>query len=113
MFTRVESMRSIQVTLEFTAVDTDVLNDTELETAPGDGVYIIRGASTVATATLQVVPEEGPPVSRARVLQLRANAEIRSEDPPWIVEVSDAERVTMGLGGTTGTARLSILYVGS
>jgi len=95
-----------------TAVDADVLSASELENAPGNGVYIIRAASTVATATLAVAGVRGAKVSSARLLTLRANGEVRAEDMPWLVLVQAGERVLVEIAGTTGTIHIEVTYIG-
>lgn len=106
-------MRTIVVNEVHTGADADALNGTELETMPGDGLLTVRAASTVNTATLLVQSPNQPAVSVARAITLRANGEIRSYDVPWIIAVTEGERVTIGLGGTTGTVFLDSVYVGA
>lgn len=106
-------MRTIVVNQVLTGANADSLNGTELETMPGNGLLTVRAASTVNTATLLVQSPNQPATSIARAITLRANAEIRSYDVPWIVVVEEGERVTLGLGGTTGTVFLDATYVGS
>jgi len=105
-------MRQIFFREVATAVDADVLNGSEIETAPGDGMYVIRAASTVATATLAVSSPGRPEISKARAIPLRANGEVRAEDTPWIAVVSKGERVVIGLAGTTGTVHVEASYLG-
>jgi len=94
------------------AVDTDVLNGSEIETAPGNGMYVVRAASTVSTATLAVATPGQPEVSKARTITLRANGEVRAEDAPWVVVVRKGDRVVLDLGGTTGTVHVEATYLG-
>jgi len=96
-----------------TAANADMFAGSELENAPGDGVYIIRAASTVNTATLAVSGNRSPVVSSARSITLRANGEIRAYDIPWILPVTEGEKVVAALAGTTGTVGFSGQYVGS
>lgn len=96
----------------FTSADADCFLGSELEAAPADGVIIIRAASTVNTATLEVTPEKGPRVSFARAITLRANAEVQSGDVPWIVPVVEGEKVTVALSGTTGTVYIEAPFLG-
>ena len=105
-------MRAIAYNEVATSVDTDVLSGSELDTMPGDGVLTIRAASTVNTATLEVAPVNGPAVSQARAITLRANGEIRSYDQPWVLPVEAGERVRIALAGTTGTVYMNVLYRG-
>ncbi len=95
-----------------TAVDSDVLNGSEVETAPGRGMYVIRAASTVATATLAVATPGQPEISNDRAITLRANGEVRAEDAPWVVVVRKGDRVVVDLGGTTGTVHIEATYLG-
>jgi hypothetical protein len=96
----------------FTGVDADILADSELEIAPGTGIYMIRAASTVNTATLAVTGERAGRISPARAIVLRANAEILSADSAWLLRVTRSERVTIALAGTTGTVFVRCLYFG-
>jgi len=105
-------MRQIFFREVLTAVDADVLNGSEIETAPGRGMYVIRAASTVSTATLAVSSPGRPEVSKARAITLRANGEVRAEDTPWIVNVGRGERVVVSLAGTTGTVHVEASYLG-
>lgn len=105
-------MRQIQFRATFTAVDADVLNDSELETSPGAGMYVIRAASTVNTATLAVSSPGQPTISPARAIVLRANGEPRAEDTPWIVVTEKGDRVVVALAGTTGTVFVEAMYIG-
>jgi len=105
-------MRTLRVSAFPTAADADFLTGSELEFAPGAGVYTVRAASTVNTATLAVSGNRGPIVSAARAITLRANGEIRSYDPPWVVVVRKGEKVTIALAGTTGTVGLVVDYLG-
>ncbi len=105
-------MRQIFFREVLTAADADVLNGSEIETAPGKGMYVLRAASTVNTATLAVSTPGQPPISRARAITFRANGEVRSEDNPWIVVVEKGDRVTAALAGTTGTVFIEATYLG-
>lgn len=96
-----------------TSADADILAGSEMEFAPGNGVYITRAASTVNTATLAVSGNRSPVVSSARSITLRANGEIRAYDVPWILPVTEGEKVTLALAGTTGTVGVSSQYVGT
>lgn len=106
-------MRQILYREVLTVADADVLNGSELETAPGNGVMVVRAASTVNTATLAVSSPGQPPVSQPRAVTLRANAEILSEDTPWTITVVKGDRVTIALAGTTGTCYVESSYMGS
>ncbi len=105
-------MRQIFFREVLTAGDADVLNGSEIETAPGAGVYVLRAASTVSTATLAVASPGKPEVSKARAITLRANGEVRSEDTPWMVTVRKGDRVVAALAGTTGTVHVEATYLG-
>jgi len=105
-------MREIVFRSTQTAADADVLNDSEIETAPGRGMYVVRAASTVSTATLAVSSPGQPIISAPRALTLRANAEIRAEDNPWVVVVAKGDRVIVALAGTTGTVSVEATYLG-
>lgn len=96
-----------------TSADPDILAGTELEYAPGNGVYVIRAASTVNTATLAVSGVRTPVVSSARAVTLRANGEVRAYDVPWILPIRKGEKVICALAGTTGTVGFFAQYVGS
>jgi hypothetical protein len=106
-------MRTMNYSEFLTSADADILAGSELESAPGNGVYVIHVASTVNTATLAVNGNRSPIVSSARSITLRANAESRAEDVPWIVNVSQGEKITAALAGTTGTVGFYAQYVGS
>jgi len=95
-----------------TAVDGDILAGSELEFAPGAGVYVIRAASTVSTATLQVTGADSPSVSSLRTITLRANGEVRAEDTPWLLPVTAGEKITIELAGTTGSVHLECAFFG-
>lgn len=105
-------MRALNYAEVLTGVDPDILAGSELEFAPGNGIYIIRAASTVNTATLAVNGVNGPVVSSARAITLRANGEIRSTDVAWIVPVEKGEKVIASIAGTTGTAYFTSQYLG-
>ncbi len=106
-------MRSIFYREVLTGTDADILAGSELEFAPGNGVYQIKAASTVNTATLAVSSVDSPKVSSARAISLRANGEILSQDTPWILPVSSGEKVVIELAGTTGTVYVEAIYVGA
>lgn len=96
-----------------TGADTDILSGSELEFAPGDGVYVVRAASTVNTALLRANANRHPTTSDvARSVILRANGEIRSEDAPWVLPVDMGEKVVCALSGTTGTVFFESVFVG-
>ncbi len=105
-------MRSLKYVEVLTGADADVLAGSELEFAPGAGVYVIRAASTVNTATLAVSGNRSPVVSSARAVTLRANGEIREYDNAWLMPVSEGEKVTVALAGTTGTVYCEAQYTG-
>ncbi len=105
-------MRVLNYSEYMSSADTDILSGSELEYAPGNGVYVIRAASTVNTATLAVNGNRHPVVSSARAIVLRANAEAVAQDQPWTVEVSEGEKVTCALAGTTGTVGFFCQFVG-
>lgn len=105
-------MRMLNFNAFLTAVNADILTGSELEFAPGQGVYIVRAASTVNTATLAANGNRHPVVSSARAVTLRANGESRAEDQPWTLEVEEGEKVTLALAGTTGTVGVFVQYVG-
>lgn len=96
-----------------TSGDTDLLAGSEMEFAPGNGVYIIRAASTVNTATLAVSGNRSPVVSSARAVTFRANGLVEAVDVPWILPVTEGEKVIAALAGTTGTVGFFAQYVGS
>jgi len=105
-------MREIFFREVLTGADADVLNGSEIETAPGHGMYVIRAASTVSTATLAVASPGKPEVSKARAITLRANGEVRAEDTPWMVVVRKGDRVVVSLAGTTGTVHVEAAFLG-
>lgn len=106
-------MRTLNFSEFLTAVDTDIMQGSEMEFAPGNGVYIIRAASTVNTATLAVSGNRSPVVSSARAVTLRANGLVEAVDVPWILPVTEGEKVIAALAGTTGTVGFFAQYVGS
>lgn len=106
-------VRQIYYSESLTGVDSDILSGTELEASPGGGVYVVRAASTVVTATLAVKGSGGPAVSDPRAIQLRANAEVLASDAPWMIPVIAGEKVTIALAGTTGTVRVECQYYGT
>jgi len=106
-------MRTVNYSEFPTAADPDILAGSELEFAPGAGVYVVRAASTVNTATLAVAGVSSPAVSSARAIKLRANGETRAEDQAWVLGVIRGEKVTIALAGTTGTVGLFVQYVGT
>jgi len=105
-------MRTIDVNLLATAVDADLLAGSELEFAPGNGVYIVRAASTVNTATLALSGNRSPVQSVARLIPLRANGECRAEDEPRVLAVEQGEKIVAALAGTTGTVQTYFKYMG-
>lgn len=106
-------MRTIKYAEVHTGADADVLNGTELETMPGNGLFTFRAASTVNTATLDVQSSIHPQQSNARAITLRANGEIRAYDSAWVMPVVKGERVIIGLAGTTGTVYTEGEWVGA
>lgn len=106
-------MRQIFFREVLTGADADILNGSEIETAPGRGVYVLRAASTVSTATLAVATPGRPEVSKPRTITLRANGEVLSQDTPWMVVVKKGDRVVASLAGTTGTVHVEASYLGS
>jgi len=105
--------RTLNFSAFLTAVNADILTGSELEFSPGNGLYIVRVASTVNTATLAANGNRSPVVSSARAITLRANGETRAEDTPWIVRTVRGEKVTLALAGTTGTVGVFVQYVGT
>lgn len=105
-------MRTLFYSEVLTAVDADILSGSELEFAPGDGVYIVRAASTVNTATLAVSGNRSPVTSSARPITLRANGLVLEDDMAWTLPVSEGEKITIALAGTTGTVYVFATYVG-
>lgn len=106
-------MQMIKYSEVLTGADADVLNGSELETAPGHGTYVIRAASTVNTATLAVSSPGRAAVSQARAIVLRANGEILSQDTPWVQPVQPGLRVQIALAGTTGTVYVEVAFMGA
>jgi len=96
-----------------TGVDVDILAGSELEFAPSRGVYVIRACSTVNSAFLAVSGNRSPVVSTARSITLRANAETRAEDAPWVAAVGRGEKLTISLSGTTGTCYVVVTFLGN
>jgi len=105
-------MRTLNYSEVLTSADPDILAGSELEQAPGDGLMIVRVASTVNTATLAASGNRSPVVSSARAIMLRANGEISEDDMPWIIVVEEGEKITLALAGTTGTVYINIQYMG-
>ena len=105
-------MRSLTCRSVETSADVDILAGSEMEFAPGDGVYTVRAASTVNTATLAMSGNRSPVVSSARSIILRANGELSEDDAPWIMPVEEGEKITLALSGTTGTTYVEASYVG-
>ena len=95
-----------------TSADNDVLSDTELETSPLTGVYLVRMASTVNTATVKIASTRFPDIIRGRAIKLRANGETRAEDAAYVIPVAAGDRVTIEIGGTTGTVGLDVQAMG-
>lgn len=105
--------RTLNFSLFPTAANADILAGSEMEYSPGDGVYIIRAASTVNTATLAVSGNRSPIVSSARAVTLRANGLVEAVDVPWILPTEEGEKVIAALAGTTGTVGFFAQYVGT
>ncbi len=105
-------MREIFFREVLTGADADILKGSEIETAPGKGMYVCRAASTVSTATLAVASPGRPEISKARTITLRANGEVRAEDTPWMVVVNKGDRVVASLAGTTGTVHFEAAFLG-
>lgn len=97
-------MANQKVIVQDTAADTDALSGTDLERAPGPGMYSLWQASTVNTATVTVAVG-GANVVRNQVIPLRTNGIPNiNEDPPTIqMAVLGGEKVAVNIGGTTGT----------
>jgi hypothetical protein len=94
-----------------TAADTDALQGTDLERAPGPGLIEIWPASTVDTATLTLVVG-GENIVRNQVIPLRANGVPNvSDDPPAAsAPVGGGEKIVVNLGGTTGTIHTKAVF---
>ncbi len=105
-------MRTLIFREFLTSADADILAGSEMEQAPGDGVYVIRAASTVNTATLAVSGNRSPVASSARAIPIRANGEVLEDDLAWVIAVEEGEKVTCALAGTTGTVGFEASYVG-
>lgn len=98
----------------FTSADADILSGTPLEVAPGKGVLTVRVASTVNTATIAISSNgKAGQICPAIGAVHRANGEVRmNEDSPFIIPVDKGDRVTVSLGGTTGTSYVTIGWLG-
>jgi len=105
-------VRTLNYSEVLTGADPDILAGSELEFAPGDGLYIVRAASTVNTATLAASGNRSPVVSSARAVILRANGEVLEDDNPWMIVAEEGEKITLALAGTTGTVYLFATYMG-
>jgi len=88
-----------------TATDTDALNGTDLERAPGPGVIQIWSASTVNTATMTATLAGQRNVARSLAIPLRTNGVPNVDQDPPLLEfvVGGGEKLLIALGGTTGT----------
>lgn len=106
-------MGVINVAKFVTSANSNVLDDTELETAPGVGTFMVRAASTVNTATIRVAGESTSGKVKLRSILHRANAEVRSTDSAWVVTVTSGARVEVEIGGTTGTVMIQVTYIGA
>lgn len=108
-----KGLRQALYSVLLTAVNSDILAGTEMEFAPGDGVYIMKMASSVATATGKLGGNQHPPVNAVlRYVQLRANSEIRGDDQAWVAPCLKGEKMTAEAGGTTGNLAVQVSYVG-
>jgi len=94
----------VDVVLVDTAADTDVLSGTDLDPMPGPGFLRVWMASTVATATVTAsMPEQN--FTRAAKLVLRSGGvpDNDRDTPVVITPTAAGEKLTINLGGTTGT----------
>lgn len=103
---------TVQHSEYFTGVDADMLNGTPVENAPGHGVYIVKIASTVNTAILSIKSGGRQLLADAMPIPLRANGVPEPDDQPLIIPVVKGQKLDMELGGTTGTCRLVLIWVG-
>jgi hypothetical protein len=98
------------VEIEKTAVNTDVLSGTELDSPPGNGTLFLYCASTVNTATVEVA-QPGHEAGRTQLIRKRTDG-IPSlhDDAPFIIPVVKGKRPTVVLGGTTGTCHFTAIF---
>lgn len=103
----------IDVVQKLTSASADVLSGTSLDPLPSKGIARVFAASTVNTATMEIEPSLHPSPTGvgAQAITLRANGEIRGYDPHWETEGSAGEKLTLGLGGTTGTTYVWVSYL--
>jgi len=94
----------VDVIVVDTSADTDVLSGTDLDPIPGPGFLRVWMASTVATATISAsMPEQNFTRSAALILRSGGAPNI-DQDTPVVESATDAgEKLTINLGGTTGT----------
>lgn len=106
-------MLNIFVSQQFTSTQDDLLAGTELETFPGDGIIVVRAASTVTTATLagQVVGQNT--VSQARPIAKDAGPVTHAYDRSWVLRGNAGNRTKVDLGGTTGTVKVDATFIGN
>ena len=94
-----------------TADNTDVLNGTDLDSIPADGILTVFGVSTQNDTAITITGPGSEPVIRNRALPLRANAEIRIlEDPSMAVGVVQGGHYVVNLDVVTA-ATFQILAV--
>lgn len=84
----------ITIVKQVTADNTDMLDGTDLDAIPSDGVMEFYFASTVADTTFTIRGQEDAPVASAQRMQLRANAAISLvDDIPLSLGVGSKEKV--------------------
>ena len=88
-----------------TSADTDVLGGSVLDKMPVSGTLTLRMASTVVTATVAINATLSPSPSEgaANGVPLIANGVPLTTSPFYRMYVQKDEKVTVNLGGTTGT----------
>jgi len=94
----------VSVIVSVTGADTDVLSGTDLDPMPGPGLIRVWMGSTVNTATVTAsMPEQNFTRSAAIVLKT-SGVPVIDQDTPVVESATDAgEKLTLNLGGTTGT----------
>ena len=98
-------VRRFDAFVKDTSADTDVLAGTVLDKMPIAGTLTIRIASTVNTATVAINATLSPSPSEgaANVVPFITNGVPITTSPFYRMYVAKDEKITVNLGGTTGT----------
>lgn len=105
-------MLVIDVIQQFTAVQADLLDGTDLETFPGTGVMLVRAASTVTTATLAGRVVGGDNARGPQPIAKDSGPRTSTQDRVLLLRGVAGQKAVVDLAGTTGTVKVDVTYMG-